>query len=138
MLPLPLVAMGMNCVPALERCVGGLVVDRGWEHRVRPEPLEKMSRDPNEGLARLMTAARAIELGRKLCDDPRTLLLLNGDSPITAFAAELGLTLNEARMCIRLFIKDEKGAITKGASIKTAEVEAGIRDHHGNIVKDFR
>lgn len=144
MLRMPLVAMGPDCVPLLERCVRGVVVDRGWEERVVPAALERVHpetpavSDPNAGLRRLKTVMRAIEIGKKLCDEQLQKSVLHAKRPLTELAASFGLTLSEARMCVRVFLLDERGEITKGADIERAERDAGIRDEFGFVREEFR
>lgn len=140
MLNLPLVAMGPQCVPLLERCVRGMVVSRGWEERSRPAPLRRMPErvDPDRGLRRVGTVARVIELGRKLCDERLQISVLHAKRPMTELAAQFELTLSEARMCVRVFLLDERGQITKGAPLEWVEREAGIRDTFGLVREEFR
>jgi hypothetical protein len=146
MLTLPLTAIGPNCVPALERCVRGMVVTRGWEERSRPEALAKLPVRPvggvggttQDGLARLLTAMNAIEYGQRLCDERLQISKLDKPKPLSELCATFGITLNEGRMCIRLFIASEhKGAVVP-TDIRDAEIWAGIRGADGRIVEDFR
>jgi len=92
----------------------------------------------NSGLARLRTTTNAIETGRKLAGFSCTERALDRQRPLSELAAEFGLSLNEARMAIRLFVANEKGLVNPLVPLSQAEREAGIRDYFGNIVEDFR
>ncbi|MBS0188429.1 MAG: hypothetical protein JSS51_10185 [Planctomycetes bacterium] len=136
----PLVAIGPDLTPVLERCVQGTVVSGGERRRTEVVPLRRCAEvaDPNAGLRRLLTAARAIHLGRTLCDEQLHIAKIDAKRPLTELAAEHGLTLNEARMRIRLFIASERGHISAGATLSDAERQAGIRDTFDNVISEFR
>ncbi len=135
---LPLVAIGPNLVPALERCVGGVVVDRGWEEKRRPARLAERALPVECDGIPLMATSAAIDLGRKLAGFSTTERALDRQRPLTDLALEFDLTLAQARMCIRLFVASEKNMVNADRPLREAERDAGIRDYFGNLCGDFK
>lgn len=141
---LPLVAIGPNLVPPLERIVRGTVDFRKngvrMRYHTRPYSLAVPvpKREPNAGLAHLLTCAEAIRLGKIFVSKGRVLPYLKYKQPLRELASRLGLTLTEARMCLRLYIMSERGAVDSKMGIREAEIAAGLRDADGRIVEDFR
>lgn len=138
---LPLLAIGTDLMPVLDRCVRGTLVHEGW--RVRTEPAAMRPRAPivemaEKGLVKLGTVANAIEVGRKLASFSITERAFDRQRPLMELAAEFDLTMSEAKMAIRLFIANEKGLVDPTRPLSQAERDAGIRDYFGNICQDFK